>query len=249
MANPPSILNASLPQPNVPFLDGNSVSRPWFYFLLSLFNRTGGLTPIIPVTLQQQINALFVEVAMEDDAEAPFAPGRLIMADQMLADALPVRPTDPLLAAFFAMDPVDQPPAGTNSLTQQTKLIGAEVALSTGTPADICSVSLRPGKWLVSGNVFFDNNASTTVSLLSGWTSTISATSPAAPGNGARTDFLTQTSAAYASGLPSLTIGAQEIDLGASATAYLSARAVFGVSTLAAYGCLTAIPLNNRVLN
>lgn len=58
---------ATIPQPQIPFLgpDGN-VARAWLYFFLSLLGRTGGV-PGIPATgLQEQIDSLFVELALTD---------------------------------------------------------------------------------------------------------------------------------------------------------------------------------------
>lgn len=98
-------INASLPQPNIPFLDENgNVSRAWFYFLLSLFYRTGGPTPVIPAVLQKQINALFVQEAMNDVTDdGPPVSTAVLMADLFVDDAF--RPlVNPFLAAFVVAD-------------------------------------------------------------------------------------------------------------------------------------------------
>ncbi len=59
----------TLPQPNAPFFDANgSISPVWINWFLAIQNRTGGGSGIPASTLQNQINALFVEVAMADDS-------------------------------------------------------------------------------------------------------------------------------------------------------------------------------------
>jgi hypothetical protein len=118
-----SVTNAPLPQPNVPFLNHDgTVSRAWWYFLISLNARTGGgNTPVTPIaTLQKQINSLFVEEAMNDETP-PVANVGLSLADVMaddappaslapsllaawVGDAEPVAPLNPILAALLVAD-------------------------------------------------------------------------------------------------------------------------------------------------
>lgn len=117
-ANPYSV---SLPQPAVPFLDQTGgVSRQWVYFLLTLMNRTGG-TPGIPAgDLLKQIQALQIEVAMEDVDTPPSGSAfsvEAIMSDEAPAKANaipldaamtdPVQPVtpSPFLYALFVADP------------------------------------------------------------------------------------------------------------------------------------------------
>ena len=111
MAAPSNITNASIPQAGIPFLDqGGNVSRPWLYFFLSLFNKTGGNTPVVPsTTLQQQIDALSVEIAMADvefPPLPPVPPGTGAWIGEMLADVpIVTRPAlNPILAALMVAD-------------------------------------------------------------------------------------------------------------------------------------------------
>ena len=81
-------ISVSVPQPNISFIDPETgtLSRAWFYFLLGIFNRTGGNTPTPPISvLIDQINSLFVEQAMTDDN-----PGQ--------------RTVNPFLAAMLVLD-------------------------------------------------------------------------------------------------------------------------------------------------
>lgn len=105
--NPNSILNVKVPQPSVPFLDGTgNVSREWFYFLLSLYARTGGPTPppvpVIPIP--DQVQAAFSELAMIDINEALVPVSfPILMADGM-ADMMPPASLNPFLAAMLVAD-------------------------------------------------------------------------------------------------------------------------------------------------
>lgn len=94
----------SVPQPNIPFLDeyGN-VSRAWFYFLLGIFNRTGGGTPTPPVPiLIDQINALFVEAAMVDDNPQPKQISPFLSS--ILDDSPQPKQVNPFLAALMVAE-------------------------------------------------------------------------------------------------------------------------------------------------
>lgn len=114
-----SILNVTIPQPQVPFLKPNgSISEAWLYYMLGIFARTGGNTPITPATLQSQIISLAIEDAFAQPSPAhPAAAFPALMGDAMntapmrasgavwalIADAMtppPIRGLNPLLAAL-----------------------------------------------------------------------------------------------------------------------------------------------------
>lgn len=237
MANPPSVLNSAPPQPNIPFLDddGKTISRPWFYYLMSLFFRTGGTTPIIPATLQQQINSLFVEVAMEDTAETGLSLARATLMDQALSDPPPIRTTDPILAALFASEVFDPPRVG--EYISSTVLVGAAVAATNNVALNVTSISLTPGDWDVSGSVA-DNPAVTTVpASLFGAISLVSASLGTSPGAGAYNAFVVARPAGFAMTMP---VGVTRMLLTATTTVYLVAQAGFSVSTNAVYGFIGA---------
>lgn len=116
-------------------------------------------------------------------------------------------------------------------------LEGSAVALTTATPANITSISLTAGDWDVFGTVAFAPAASTTISILIGWISVTSATSPGAPNEGAyylgRLTFTTGAGQA-------MPVGQKRINLTSTTTVYLSAQASFAVSTMGAYGFIGA---------
>jgi hypothetical protein len=142
------------------------------------------------------------------------------------------------------------PPSG-NTFQSATVLGGSAIALTTTTPANITSISLENGQWLVYGAVFYENDLNNTqVTRTEAWTSEASATAPTRPNNGAVADngFPSTTLAAaniYPAGVPSLTVGVQMINVTSGpTTVYLSTAAIFDVSTLSAYGFIGAVPLN-----
>lgn len=91
-------LTVAMPQPQRPIVDENgNPTRQFFYTILGLFNRTGGDTPFNPVFIQEQINALFAEVAMADVEFPPLPPdppGIAAMIGDMLGDT--VEPPSPV---------------------------------------------------------------------------------------------------------------------------------------------------------
>lgn len=116
---------------------------------------------------------------------------------------------------------------------------GSPVSLTTGTAADVCSISLTAGDWDVWGNVGFLGNVLTLVQYEFGWTSQTSATAPTA-------DFLSSQVftaagvAIFAAGNSIFNVQQQRISLSGTTTIYLSAQAAFSVSTCSAFGNLKA---------
>lgn len=95
----------TLPQPQVPLIgpDGN-VSRQWFYYFMGIFLRTGGNTPILPVDLKNQINALFVEEAF-NDLQNPLVPVAFpVFLGETLPNDVPRASMNPIVAALMVSD-------------------------------------------------------------------------------------------------------------------------------------------------
>lgn len=116
--------------------------------------------------------------------------------------------------------------------------IASEVTLTTGTIADVTSVSLTAGDWNVWGVVCFDPGGTTTLTRLQGWINTTSATAPTLPSGGA--EAIQVLSGQTTSFLPTLPIGMRRLSLSATTTVYLSTIASFGTSTLKAFGGIYA---------
>lgn len=80
-----SNVTARMPAPDYPISDGQGkITIPWYYFLISIYGRTGGGPGISTTALQQQVGGLFVQEAMEDDVQ-PFPTQALGTLEQQIA--------------------------------------------------------------------------------------------------------------------------------------------------------------------
>lgn len=118
-----------------------------------------------------------------------------------------------------------------------TVLAGAAVSLTTGTDANVTSISLTAGDWDVWGLVATTVAGGTTTSLAQGWISTTSATLPTIPNEGA---FAYDARAIAAGGNLVMPVGMKRISLAATTTVYLSMRLTFAASTASGYGFIGA---------
>ena len=112
---------------------------------------------------------------------------------------------------------------------------GSAISLTTGTAANVTSLSLTPGDWDCRGVVAFP--ISVGASNLEGWISTTSATLPTDSNSGAR-NVIAATSAILANSV--LPTGTIRMSLAATTTIYLSVYAAFASGTVSAYGFLAA---------
>lgn len=114
---------------------------------------------------------------------------------------------------------------------------GASVSLTTATTANVTSLSLTAGDWDVRGAVDFTFGAATSVTNLVGGISQTSATL------GAQDSFFDLATAAViptAAKDSTFACPTIRISLAATTTVYLVAQGTFTVSTLKAYGTLSA---------
>jgi hypothetical protein len=119
-------------------------------------------------------------------------------------------------------------------------LIGSAVNIPTsGTAANLTSISLTAGSWLIWGSVGFVPAATTTQSEQAGGLSTISTGIPD-PSTGAAFLLTAAVGANNGSGWP---CGILLVNISGTTSYYLNAKAVFGVSTDAAYGFIEAVRL------
>lgn len=123
-------------------------------------------------------------------------------------------------------------------LVSNTVAIGSAIALTSGAIANITSISLTAGDWEVSGGVFFNPGATTSITRYGG---SIESTNSAFSSDPARTWVVTQ--AAFVPGA-SNTIGFPcpviRYNVSTTTTVYLNCVAVFTVSTLNGYGQIRA---------
>lgn len=117
--------------------------------------------------------------------------------------------------------------------------LGSAVALTNAVPANITSITLPPGVWLLWGNFVTIPAASTTTSSSTISISTTSATNAPQPNGGAFTVYSSSVAAGFSIALPT---GTMRVSITASTTYYLVVDVGFAVSTMSAYGFLGAVP-------
>lgn len=117
-------------------------------------------------------------------------------------------------------------------------LSGSAVNLAVSSNVyNIASISLTAGDWDVSGNIAFTTASSTTVQYAGGCFNT----SVAINGNTlARNNYFGTAINTPANGAPYLTMPTSRFSLAAPATIYLVGYAAFGVSTISAFGKISA---------
>lgn len=113
-------------------------------------------------------------------------------------------------------------------------LAASRVTLTSGTPADITSISLTAGDWDVSGLMWQQFGAGSTCSYMAVWVSATSATIPTAPAGG-----LTQLQATI-TGNSALATSVARFSLANTTTIYFSTIQGFAVNPIGAYGILRA---------
>lgn len=121
-----------------------------------------------------------------------------------------------------------------------TVVAASAISLTSVTSANVTSISLTAGDWDVWGSVAFTLASTTTMGYLSGGISTTSATLPL-NNAGVDTQAGAGTNATIDVTVDSvLTIMPVRINVSATTTVFLVARAKFGTSTCKAYGTIYA---------
>lgn len=121
----------------------------------------------------------------------------------------------------------------TVEFTEASRGVGSPLALSTGSPAELTSISLAAGVWDVSGNVLF-NYSGATVTVADGDVNLSTAT---VSGNGDEGHAQLGTTITGISQAAPMT---ERLNLATTTTVYLNARATFSAGTVSAYGYLKA---------
>jgi hypothetical protein len=126
-----------------------------------------------------------------------------------------------------------------SSNVSSTVVSGSAVALTTNVTANVTSIVLTPGEWEISGVIGYLPAATTSITVLSGGSSSVSVTD-AALGAGFA---ITQTALVPGAVQQILPIPSSRIKVTASTTFYLVAKSTFTVSTLSAFGVIRALLL------
>lgn len=116
-----------------------------------------------------------------------------------------------------------------------TVLAGAAVSLTSGTSANVTSISLTPGNWEISGIVWIQPASGTINTYIASAINTTSASFPTAPNRGGANQLQLTFPASLAQALP---VGPMKLSISTTTTVYLIAFTQFSVSTNAAYGYL-----------
>lgn len=115
------------------------------------------------------------------------------------------------------------------------------VSLTTGTPANITSISVPAGTWELSGSVSYLAGGSTTVTVLWSSISATSATQNATAGQ--RCDNAYNGAVLSGNNYTTQVITPFRVTLATTTTYYLVAQAGFAVSTMGAGGSIHAVPV------
>lgn len=137
---------------------------------------------------------------------------------------------------------------GNRILYSANRLRSAGAALTTGTPANLASITIPAGTYSISGAIGFTPAATTNVSI---YTSAISLTSATVPGGDTTANPYgtgeINLSFSQAASVPAassaFTIPTYEYTFSTSVTLYLVGRCNFTVSTMTAHGFIQAVKL------
>jgi hypothetical protein len=144
-----------------------------------------------------------------------------------------VSPTFPGIVTSLAI-----PLVGSIGFTVASSGTPSAVPLTTNTPVTIASISLLAGNWDIYGNVAFSAAGTTTSTK---FTAAISQTNNTLP-TGNVNEGVASLPVAFTAGLtPELPTGSIHLNLTAPASIYLVGSATFAVSTMSAYGIITAV--------
>lgn len=114
---------------------------------------------------------------------------------------------------------------------------GSAVSLTTNITANVTSISVGAGVWDVSGNVSFISGATTSITVQRGGVTAASATLPTV---GISPGVAGWAGAAIVNQSPTVSIPTTRITMVAAGTIYLVALSTFTVSTMAAFGYISA---------
>lgn len=130
---------------------------------------------------------------------------------------------------------------------QSQVLVGSAISLTTATSANITSIILTAGNWLVSSQVSFNPGATTSIADLnwshSNTTATLPAISRAVPSPTTGQILMTKASTAgvVPGGAVCEQVGLYPVGVSGNTTLFLVVNSTFSLSTLSAHGSIQAI--------
>ena len=155
-----------------------------------------------------------------------------------------LRAVSPNAASLIGSTTNDNAAAGiVGEFITATVAVGAAVALATAVTSNITSISLTAGDWKVWGTIQHNIGVATSITILQGGLSLTTATiAGQAGGAGLGTDptVIFTTVATIPAGNISQTTGPVRVSLAATTTVFLVVRDTFTVSTVSAFGTISA---------
>ncbi|GKS62443.1 hypothetical protein YTPLAS21_19010 [Candidatus Nitrosocosmicus sp.] len=118
---------------------------------------------------------------------------------------------------------------------EDTESVG--VACVDDTPLDICSIALSAGDWDISGNAYFNFDATATGDSI---TVTLNTTSATLPTIGTENNYVSFITSISSSVDPGLCVGQMRLSISGATTIYLVGQVSFAGGTVTAYGNLQA---------
>lgn len=120
-----------------------------------------------------------------------------------------------------------------------TVLQASAVSLTSDNSSDITSITLTPGDWNVWASINLVIGGITTVSKVSGWVHTVSASPPTAP-NGGSYVHMANSSLSSSNQPFYVFVGQRRYLVSSDTTIYLTTNCTFALSTVAAFGFIGA---------
>lgn len=133
--------------------------------------------------------------------------------------------------------PVDAPAGFVGQIINSTVAIGSATSLTTATAKTITSITLAPGDYDLWGNIGFIANTGTIPTVITGSINTTTNAQATSPNGGAFAQLGATLGTASTNVLP---VGAMRVKPVVVTTYYLVATSAFSVSTMTAYGSLSA---------
>lgn len=150
-------------------------------------------------------------------------------------DSTPIGSTTPSTGVFVGVTNGGNAAAGqVGEVISSTVAVGSAVSLTSVTPKTVTSISLTAGDWDVEGAVVFGNPGTTTLTT---YITAVNTTTNVLPAAGLYSQAYPNSSAGLT---PSAPTPYQRISVGSTTTVFLVAYAAFAVSTLTAYGFISA---------
>lgn len=190
--------------------------------------------PVIDCFDRYQSYEISQPLGLYSDTIHPNAPGYEIMGNAIF-NMLNVAGESPNIAGII--DGSNAAASVVGEVNTSSVAIGSAVSLTSGSAGNITSITLQPGDWDLWGNIGFIASTGTIPTILTGSINTTTNTQATSPNGGAFAQISATLGTATTSVLP---VGSMRVNPTVATTYYLVGTATFTVSTLTAYGAISA---------